>query len=668
VTIARSAKLDLTGNPFVDTGLAIVAALSDLNEVESLTIEHVRKVHGDGKRLSSWNGSLKNFTMVFTKNSLLTNPSIKDESKRIEMYRRVVGGLLDRSGHEELRFSCEACGAPRTLDFDRLCRSSLAAVGVNEQTRLVGRDWFPLAGSIGSDAQALPAASRTAHLCAKCLFAVHYLTLGLILLDGRLAIFQSTSTEFWYELVRDIVDEVQSRIKAGNFDTLGAKEGRRTLAKRLLGLFERLQTAARFGDIPRGTALHVWRFSNAGASPECEIEEIPNAALVFLWNAVRQGLRQEVETLIDSQKKKERPFFRCVTERSDYRGLYPRGRMQGASPELFALYQTEVCGRAPRTLQLAHRLAREAIQGFKPKDLKRLQREEAFSEPAIRNHFRSLMVRLAEQRDFNLDDYIRLFPYSEDDWGIEVRFDGWNLVRYYLHHADHRPAVLGDDSSTESSASPKLARIRYYAARIISEFVDARGKVRFQGEVLNRLGRGDISVPWLQRQFIHLAEKHVGFTYEAWERLCRVSSGQVFIRELLFQMRLLWIRWIGEDNHLTFGLPSLEEGSGLPGPVEKCLNETLSRYVEQRGLERFGRDILIRLRKNEIALAWFRHQLTREAEEPQVARPLSKDDWEDFLKDDEGHSRVGERLFQMQLMVANVYRELDRKREGAHEQ
>ncbi|HKG89022.1 MAG TPA: hypothetical protein VKA95_11905 [Nitrososphaeraceae archaeon] len=66
-----------------------------------------------------------------------------------------------------------------------------------------------LAGSIGNDAQALPSASRAPNLCAKCLFAVHYLPLGVILVNGKLAVFQSTSKNFWYALVNTIAIEIK---------------------------------------------------------------------------------------------------------------------------------------------------------------------------------------------------------------------------------------------------------------------------------------------------------------------------------------------------------------------------------------------------------------------------------------------------------------------------
>jgi CRISPR-associated protein Cst1 len=180
---SQATRIDLTGNPFVDTGLAVIASLAGLEDVTQLTLKHVRSVHGDGKRLTFWNSSLSScFITVFTKNSVLTNSSMKDKRKRTTAYTAVVNSLLQNIGSDERPFRCEACGDARSLDFSALCDTAIPRD--KQQATFVGRDWFPLAGSLGSDAQALPSASRAAHLCARCLFAVHYLPLGLILLAG----------------------------------------------------------------------------------------------------------------------------------------------------------------------------------------------------------------------------------------------------------------------------------------------------------------------------------------------------------------------------------------------------------------------------------------------------------------------------------------------------
>lgn len=655
--VEAKTTIGFTGNPFVDTGLAVIAALAEVEDVRGLTIHAIREIHGDGTRLSYWNGLLKSFTMVFTSNSMLTNPSVKDRNKRADAYKAILSRMLNEIGSETIPYRCEACGAEASEDLDLLCRKALHGIAAKEQRRFIGRDWFPLSGSLGSDAQALPAASRAPRLCAKCLFAVHYLPLGLILLDGRLAVFQSTSIEFWYELVKDIVHEVRARIQGGNYDILGRKEGSGAVARRLLGLFERIQAAGKLGDIPPGTTLQAWRFTNSGASPECTIEEIPNPALVFLWKAVRQGLRHEVESLIRNEGKTERPFLRCITDGRDYNALYPRGRRPGASTSLFYLYQTEVCGRSSRSMGLAWTLARQAAEDLKPKDLERFQREEAFGERAVRNWFRDLMARLAQEGKLCLNDYLALFPLDDEKCGISVRFDGWRIIRYYLHNSRFPQPSMDGATTAPVSSPPKVASVRYYAARILTEYIRERGRDGLQREVLNRAARGDMGVSWLRQEFASLSEKYRGFTYGGWEDLCKNDKGELFVSELLFQMRLLWGEWMRGSELPTAEVPILGDASGLPAQVEGYLAEIFSRYVEQRGLDRFQRDLLLRLRRRQIGLAWFRGRLVHECNDASDGTVLTQEEWEDFLKDEEGGACARERLFQMRLVLANLYRE-----------
>ena len=107
-------------------------------------------------------------------------------------------------------------------------------------------------------------------------------------MDGQSVLFQSTSIEFWYALIRDIVNEIKSRIQAGNAEVLGKGEGSRKLMRRLLPLFERFQASHRQG-IPKGTSLCIWKFSNSGQNPEFIIEEVPDPhffSYKMLWQRI----------------------------------------------------------------------------------------------------------------------------------------------------------------------------------------------------------------------------------------------------------------------------------------------------------------------------------------------------------------------------------------------
>jgi len=228
----------LTGNPFVDTGLAVVAALANLDNVEDLTYELVTQTYGDGNRLSSWNSHLRSFSLVFgTNNPLLQasygyekgkGPSELNYAIYRSTLRNFLAAMVDESGP---LLRCEACGILTRFDFAGACRAAEQESGHKAaKEKWLGRNWFPLVGSMGSDAQALPAASRPVQLCGKCLFAVHYLPLGVVLLDGRLAVFQSTYIALWYELIRRVVNAMENRLSAGEYATLGGREGSRRIA------------------------------------------------------------------------------------------------------------------------------------------------------------------------------------------------------------------------------------------------------------------------------------------------------------------------------------------------------------------------------------------------------------------------------------------------------
>jgi len=649
-------KIELTGNPFVDTGLAVIASLANLDDINELNLSHLKNVFGNGTQLVDTNARLKTFTQVFGTNNPLFQPSYgfkkgvgpSDVNKAI--YKNTLNGFLEEIGKRESGQKCWACGDSTNFQFSQVCKKAIEAEGkIVPDEKWIGRDWFPLAGSLGSDAQALPAASQAPVLCSKCLYAIHYLPQGLMLLDGRLAVFQSTSSEFWYELIRDIVNEVKSRVNTGNNETLGKNEGSREIMRRLLPLFERLQTSRHHG-IPEGTSLNIWRFSNSGTNPECMIEEIPNPALIFLWNATKMGLRSELEFLIKSEKKNpQNSLYHCISNMKDYPYLYPDGKKSGASLNLFTLYQTKILGRTIASLQISYKLAKTVVANAKEKDLKRIQRWEAFNDEKIRVQVRHSIVQMAERGELTLNEYLDLFPLNEGN-GVSVTWDGWNLIRFYLHHASEEFLNLDDISRMERSVNP----VSYYAATIYNHYLKERGKERFQKEVLSRISLGIDSL-WLKNQFTHLAESENGFTYENWENFCKRDDGRTFTSELIFQMRLLWIQWLREEKvSINIPQPCANGYNGIPEKINIMLEMIFRNYVEQRGISRFYRDILIKLRKHELGMNWFKNKITVLA--PPEIQPLSEQEWDDFIIDEEGSNVKTERLFQINLVFANLYR------------
>lgn len=650
-----SDKIDLTGNPFVDTGLGVIASLTnDLDDINELTIVHLKSVYTDGEQLIRWNSSLKSFTQIFGTNNPLFQPSYgfkkgkgpSDINRAI--YKSIIEALLSEIEVSTNGTRCWSCGKRTGFNFSEICKKAVESNGKKaSDDKYVGRDWFPLAGSLGSDAQALPSASQPPTICPKCLYAIHYMPIGLILIDGKLTVFQSTSIDFWYEFLKDIVNYNISRIQAGDYETLGKKDGNKELLIRLLQYFKRLKK-----EVPNGTELYMWRFSNSGTSPECQIETIPNHALIFFNDASKDNLTDEISNLIMFEKKNSRnSMYRCILEGRDYPNLYPEAKRKGASSKLFVLYQTSISQHSLKALHVAYKLAKKISEQVNEKELKRVQRFEAFKELKIRNQFRFSMVQLAEKGELTLEEYYDLFPI-QDHKGISVVWDGWNLIRFFLYHSTEEFPKMEEKQYIRNKAPPELY---YYAGHIYNHYLSEKGRDRFQKEVLTQMSRS-IGVSWLRNQFVQLAELYDGFNYGQWSKLCKPENRNVSVWELLFQMRLLWSQWMYE-NKTTMNFPALndiETKDELPERIKISVEAIFMDYRENRGIDRFYRDILLRLRRGELGLTWFKKRLTDKRSDN--FEPILQDEWEEFLVDMEVKNIRSERLFQLHLILANTYR------------
>ena len=104
----------LTGNPFVDWGLSIAAAMAQLESVEALTDDHLKNVVGDGTALARRHQRLKAFIPVFGSNTPLHNPKPKGKGPgeaHVNNYASLLVRIRDAIGGENNSHPCEVCGA-----------------------------------------------------------------------------------------------------------------------------------------------------------------------------------------------------------------------------------------------------------------------------------------------------------------------------------------------------------------------------------------------------------------------------------------------------------------------------------------------------------------------------------------------------------------------------
>jgi hypothetical protein len=648
--------INITGNPFVDVGLAVIASIAELDDIEELTLGQIKETHAlFEEELLDVNERLKSFTMIFTKNSLLVHPSMKPREMRRPAYRAVLNHLLNSIGQETRPEICESCGNARSVDFDALCTEALAGLLPERRFRAIGRDWFPLAGSLGSDAQALPAASRSVNLCATCLFAVHYLPLGLILLNGRLAVFQSTSLDLWYNTIRSITEETKSRALTGHYDIIGKKEGSKIVIQRLLAVYRHMPDKKGTNGADEQACVFVYRFSNAGAGPDCDVDVIPNQALGFLREAGDQGFGAEIEDMLNVEKSRSRfSLYRSLIEGDDYFSRYPQKKKQtGASVQLYRLYQTKICGQSDSALDAAALIAKK-VSMRDEKKLKQLKKERALEEFANRSAVRTAIISAIRTGEMTFQDYEALFP-RVGDTGVAVSGTGWNLISYYLHHINDPDSIIDGAVHTRSLQSQDVAALAY---TIYTKDVLAYGAERLKKRI-DQIKRSDVGLVWLRNQFTSLAEKYTGLSYAQWEKLAKDARGALSVTELLFQLRLLLTQFLYQqeprvDSVVVAG-PEGASSDGLPPVYSALIGSLFEQYQERVGLDGIYKQVLQQLKSRKKGLWWFKQRFATIAASLENVH-FDDDVWEEFLLDENGQSLQYERLFQFHLAIANLYR------------
>lgn len=687
-------ELQLTGNPFVDTGLGTLAALGGCKNIDELNIDIMRKIHGNGEKLARRNSSLKSMSMIFTINSLCTNPGIKDKDKRILYYSKITTALLDSIEKEDVNESCESCGYGKSLDLDKTIRNTLVPLGYDDDIRYIGRDWFPLAGSLKSDAQALPASSRGPNICAKCLFAVHYLTHGVLLIGGRLAIFQCTNLSFWFGFIKNLVKDIDNRISVGDFNTLGARNNT-TAVQRLLLFMKDLK------DEEINATLYLWKFSNSGTGADCRIEEIPNKALIFLHKVEREGFENELFDYLKKEKGGQNSLFNCILSGNDYWSLYPFKKFNGASIRLFYLYQVIVREIDEKMMYTSYKIAKYIKEKILAKHFDDLGKnlEKDFDS---KNKVKKFIVDMINNNYITIDEFQSLLSVNQKNQDplnriqanvslgkafLSVSYDSWKFIKYYMHNIDKdsdfrggREKIVNDiDLSIEENESQSTIilmnffnKLRYIAALIFENYLAEFGKDRFIASVLTDYSRS-IDISWLRRQFIKVSVKNRYFNFQTWNDLFMNNDGKENVFDVLYFLRLQWHDWINNNydesreyrkyldlfNLSRSNLPnkdeinmSLFEGSGMSSIYafnDKChesIKRIIENYLVNKGKDYFGKYILDDIKRGKIMLRWYKSRLE-----------ISEEEWETLLYSENIKNISSIRLFQLNLLSVEIYRE-----------
>lgn len=533
-------------------GLAVIAALNNKGTISSLSYEDIKKVI-DTYDMAEINLKLKSFTMVFGKNGpLVQNAYIKKgiNRKLYSEFLKMLYQSLNIKQYENASI-CEICGGRMHFNFLDIWNKTLELTGEEKVTeKETGRDVFPLIGSIGNDAQALPSASRSINICPLCLLAVNFLPLGTMLVKGRLICLETTSEELTVKLVANIVKQNLRNIELNKREIIGGKAGSRAFIEQILNFFSELKRVEKRSSLPPHSTLNIWQFSNSGTGADAALIEIPNRELNLLWEIANdeRDFKEEVLRLIQNEKEVE--FLDCILYGNDYRLLYPYKKGRGASPELYSFYQQKICGVSAKALNTAYIIAKMFLNEKAGKEQEKWLKSNVFGDVKNKKELKAKIVELVKAGEIGIEDYSELFPIvSKGPLRVDNR--GWKIIMYYLYNFKEVKYILPEENVdlrvTSEKTDPRIKKLaelyfKYYVFK--DNGGKGRGIARFEKDILDEMkNKGE---NWLRKVFFDIAKLYQieefefknDSAYDEWNDFCCDENGNVRVNELLFQLRL----------------------------------------------------------------------------------------------------------------------------------
>jgi hypothetical protein len=271
-------KIERTGNVLVDHGLFCLTVLSNKHKIEDLTKADFQNFLKPGGMAEfdfiDFNTKSKSFSMVFTVNNLLLQPSYKKHDRK-QLYYDYLFYLtesIDTDIKSDLK-TCWCCGRETDFNIDDAFTHILKIHGIPKRSeKCISRDLFPLIGS-REDAGFYPSASKMPDICPICLFSVHLIPVSTNIHNGKMCCYQTDSDDFTLSLINQNLKENLQNYENQNYHAAGYRD-KNYLKKLITKSIENLP------DFDLFDLIYIFNFSNSGQNPSCEFLEMSVSDLI----------------------------------------------------------------------------------------------------------------------------------------------------------------------------------------------------------------------------------------------------------------------------------------------------------------------------------------------------------------------------------------------------
>ncbi|MCL4497886.1 MAG: hypothetical protein M1412_06520 [Deltaproteobacteria bacterium] len=659
------AILNWTGNPLVDTGLAVAVVKANRKSPEEMTVEDFKNVIGDGKWLTHANEHLNSYVCLFANGFLNRQVKPKDKPAQRIKYEKIIAALLEdfKSSFsisvDSINY-CECTGifpsANKTLE--RLSEQFRKDGILKKGQRLdIGRNAFPLIGSITNDAGALPAASREPQLSAFALLCVQMASLAAIMLKGKIAFFQYTEPNLLVSHVKQLYDEITAKLDIINskggaaITAIGTGKGSRSTALMLLDEFDRLKRDAKdaleIEELPEYISLNLWLVINSGTSVDCEVIEIPNAALKFIWKTATI-FPDEIRGILRTEKRKS--ILDCIENKEEYEPFYPHPKTKPIPADLFFKAKNLLSSDNQRKAEVIDKTEHDEFENLTKSNIvtaedkkKKKTNEKQPQNYTKKERSKTIIELLNDEFKRNKKNEIKNIIDQMD----EVTSKPASKPLFALYQTN----ILGRSEIALSVAE-------WIAYNLKERLKNDKKQLELFIQKLGDLKDINKCRPKLKEIFTEFAEKGI-LSYEQYAALFPITGNKP-IRVDNFGWRFIWF-YLNHEN-LNSNPPKNMEGKDMvidnrfQRKIKDFAKDVFDWYVEKNGEDKFKRKILDGFKNDKIGnfvlQDWFCNLAEITGKEG-----YTLDSWDDLCRDENGINNTYELRFQLRLELTNLYRQ-----------
>jgi hypothetical protein len=419
-----------TGNAMLNNALMTIEALGKVNSIEEITTDLLFKIYDD-KKLLKLNRRLKSYTMLFTKNGPLHNDKANGEKVYDGLFKKILA-TFENEGNK----TCEISGLRFETSFDDIFKQLLKELKytdkeIKKKDTSINRNWFPLIGGLGSDAQSLPQAKFTYHIHPICIAILQFLPLSAFLYKGGVLLIDSSNFILSKKLIAQHVKILNERIstKSSSESVENVKDfSKGNYIQNALNLMDEFEDNE-YAD------LNLWSFSNSGTGASCEIDRVPNLLIKKLlkikFSSPSVGL--ELKRILN-RNESAYSFLECLEDNKEWWLLYPNifgsgkkaTEYKGCSIDFLEAYFNAINKEADilNARHISYLISRYKSMSFE----KYLEKTDAWDASEFRIDLFKVLCEAAENDEWNLDRQISII--SSNDCPVKNQY-------YHLHKLIH---------------------------------------------------------------------------------------------------------------------------------------------------------------------------------------------------------------------------------------